>query len=411
MISWQAFAQHVREALESFHDPVRLQINPLAQLLRLQHAPGETLATPLRELLRQAIESLRPPPSVPPSSPEWSGYRLLWQRYVQSRSRYAICEELGLSQASYYRRLQEALHAVASILWERYQEISASQGEEDKPGALSPQERAAEEAMRLARESPRELVPLEDLLESVRRTILPLAEQQRIPLRVEAASDLPSTYGDLSVLRQIVLNILTEGMAYADKGGLHLSVAQRANEIVWQLRGVASPKSLEDELERRERLLISQKLLEIYGGRLWLERDERGMLRLAFALPIVVPRRILVIDDDEDTISLYQRYLRGLGYVLHVARNREQLEAQLAQALPDLILLDVLMPRWDGWLILQQLKMRPETASIPVVICSVLSQPHLALALGAEEVLQKPISEALLVRTVRSILDRGGSAD
>jgi len=117
LISRQAFAQHVKEALENFHDPVRLQNNPLAKLMRLQFVPGETLATSLRELLRQTIESLRPVTLVPSSSPEWSGYRLLWLRYVQSRSRYAICEDLGLSQASYYRRLQEALEAVVSILW------------------------------------------------------------------------------------------------------------------------------------------------------------------------------------------------------------------------------------------------------------------------------------------------------
>ena len=68
------------------------------------------------------------------------------------------------------------------------------------------------------------------------------------------------------------------------------------------------------------------------------------------------------------------------------------------------MLLDVLMPQEDGWDILQSLKTLPETASIPVVICSVLSQPHLALALGAAEVLRKPISEETLLATVKKVL-------
>jgi CheY-like chemotaxis protein len=51
----------------------------------------------------------------------------------------------------------------------------------------------------------------------------------------------------------------------------------------------------------------------------------------------------------------------------------------------------------------------PETAAIPVVICSVLSQPSLALVLGAEEVLQKPIDEGDLLTTVQRVLAQAGS--
>ena len=59
------------------------------------------------------------------------------------------------------------------------------------------------------------------------------------------------------------------------------------------------------------------------------------------------------------------------------------------------------MPEEDGWAILQYLQENSSTAEIPVVICSVLSQPQLALALGAKEVLQKPISREELLATVR----------
>ena len=412
MIPRQAFAQRVKEALDNFHDLVCLQINPLAKLMRLQQSPGETLATPLRELLRQTIESLRPPASVPPSSPEWSGYRLLWLRYVQSRSRYVICEELGLSQASYYRRLQEALDAVVGILWEQYQRSGAllaadGIGEDE----LSPQERAIEEAVKLARESRRESVPLDELLESIKQTILPLAEQQGVPINLDGPINLPAAYGDPSVLRQIILNVLAEGIALATEKGVQLLIEQRGEETIWRLKGFAVSRTAKGELEQRNRFIISHRLVEVYGGQLWFESDDQGASLLFFTLPVAKPSCILIIDDDEDTISLYQRYLQGHDYALTAARNREQLEMQLAEALPDLILLDVLMPRWDGWMILQQLKMRPETAAIPVVICSVLSQPRLALALGAAEVLQKPISEKVLLRTIQTLLAQADNRD
>ena len=63
------------------------------------------------------------------------------------------------------------------------------------------------------------------------------------------------------------------------------------------------------------------------------------------------------------------------------------------------------MPRLDGWMILQRLKTLPETAHIPVVICSVLSQEHLALSLGAVQVLRKPVSSETLINTVEELLD------
>lgn len=132
---------------------------------------------------------------------------------------------------------------------------------------------------------------------------------------------------------------------------------------------------------------------------------------LCFTIRAIKPKTILIIDDDGDTISLYQRYLQGQDYVLQVAQSGDQAQALIAGGVPDLILLDVLMPREDGWDILQRLRAAPETASIPVVICSVLSQSRLALALGAVEVLGKPLDQAALLRTVQRLLSRQGSAE
>ncbi len=63
----------------------------------------------------------------------------------------------------------------------------------------------------------------------------------------------------------------------------------------------------------------------------------------------------------------------------------------------------------DGWSILQRLKADPHTSDIPVVVCSVLPQPELALSLGAARVLQKPVSSAKLIETVQAVLAPGDS--
>ena len=152
---------------------------------------------------------------------------------------------------------------------------------------------------------------------------------------------------------------------------------------------------------------VSRSLLEAYGGSLRFGQDAKGERFLYFSVPAIKPKTILMVDDDADTVSLYKRYLGGEEFALRIARNWEELRASLAEGRIDLVLLDLLMPDEDGWDILQHLKASPETASIPVVVCSVLSQPRLALALGAAQVLQKPIDQAVLLRAVRSLIGKG----
>jgi len=71
------------------------------------------------------------------------------------------------------------------------------------------------------------------------------------------------------------------------------------------------------------------------------------------------------------------------------------------------------MPREDGWDVLQQLRTSPATVSTPVIICSVLSQPQLAVSLGASAVLSKPLSREALLTAIGQVLppeDSVGSA-
>ena len=210
------------------------------------------------------------------------------------------------------------------------------------------------------------------------------------------------------MIRHAILNVLTDALRLSKSGLLQVAVRPQEAEIVWEIRGLEG--SVADQaLRQLTGFLVGSALLEFYGGQVWLSCEAEGDV-LRFTLPVISPKMILIIEDDTDTINLYRRYLRRTNYVVQVARSQEQLDALLADTRPDLILLDVLMPRLDGWTILQQLKTLPEMARIPVVICSVLSQERLALALGAARVLRKPVSSDTLVRTVEEFLAQVDSA-
>ena len=409
MISEECFTAHVKDALSGYHDPVLLETNPLVTLLALRPAPGEAAASSLRQLLRETIEALRPAQSAWATGREALGFRVLWLRYIEGRSQYAIGAELGLSRASVYRHHQQAVDACVRMLWRKYQEAQAREQAPEAGEYGTAHSQAAEEAAKLAREANRQAVPLSALLDSARQIVLPLAEQRGVTLQIVAPSEPTTIWGDPAILRQIILNMLTKALRLAAADTLECAVDVRQGETLWRLAGLAEAQHSRRGSQDLDGFQVSRALLEVYGGRFWLESDKPGGATLCFSLPIGRPKSILIVDDSLDTIRLYQRWLQAHDYAVTWARSAQQMKAQLPEDKPDLVLLDVLMPREDGWDMLQYLKAMPETAAIPVVVCSVLDEPGLALALGAAEVLHKPILEETLIRAVGSALGQANS--
>ena len=154
---------------------------------------------------------------------------------------------------------------------------------------------------------------------------------------------------------------------------------------------------------------MGNELLQVYGGRAWHDTTKAGRPCVRFTIGVRDPQSILVVDDDQDTIDLYRRFLGRTDYVVRQANTAEEAEAELARAVPALVLLDVLLPRRDGWTILDTVRSQPATSQTPVIVCSVIEQPELAIALGATMVLNKPITEEQLLGAVRQVLQQADS--
>jgi CheY-like chemotaxis protein len=99
---------------------------------------------------------------------------------------------------------------------------------------------------------------------------------------------------------------------------------------------------------------------------------------------------VLVIDDNADTLQLLQRYMEGTRYRIVATENPGDAMSLVEEANPQIIVLDVMMPAVDGWGILRQLRQDIATSSLPVVVCTVLPQRELAIALGASDFIRKP---------------------
>jgi CheY-like chemotaxis protein len=100
---------------------------------------------------------------------------------------------------------------------------------------------------------------------------------------------------------------------------------------------------------------------------------------------------VLVIDDDPSTRDLLTRFLAREGFTVRVAADGRSGLALAELLKPRVILLDVTMPRMDGWEVLRSLKSDPRLAAIPVVMCTVIDEQTLGFTLGASDYLLKPV--------------------
>src|SRR6202163_4448133 len=119
------------------------------------------------------------------------------------------------------------------------------------------------------------------------------------------------------------------------------------------------------------------------------------------------PPLILVVDDNETNRDILITRLEIHGYRLLQAADGEEALASTAQHSPDLILLDVEMPKLDGFEVCRQLKNDPAMPFIPIVLVTARAASQdvvTGLDAGADEYLTKPIDQAALVARVRSML-------
>jgi DNA-binding response OmpR family regulator len=122
-------------------------------------------------------------------------------------------------------------------------------------------------------------------------------------------------------------------------------------------------------------------------------------------------RSVLIVDDEPNIVLSLEFLLKQAGYEVHIARNGEEAVKAVAKRVPDLIVLDVMMPTLDGYHVCETIRADPKLRAVRILMLTAKSRDverEKALALGADDYITKPFSTRELVERVKTILGPGG---
>jgi len=297
-----------------------------------------------------------------------------------------------------------------------------------------------------------EPVAIAQLIERATIATASLFDQNQVELVVDVDENLPSIRGDEDKLMQVVINLISNAVKFTEQGTVTCKAQKQGETVLVQVIdsgiGIAEedlPKVFEkfkqvgDTLINKPKgtglgLPICKEIIEHHGGHIWVESQMGVGSTFAFWLPMPEShgdmgwqhlvqklthvctedsedqqqqdRVILVVDDDANIRELLSQHLDIEGYEVRQAANGQEAIAQIKQEKPDLVVLDVLMPKLNGFDVAAILKNDPETMQIPILMISADDRSERGYRIGVDQYLTKPISSEQFLQRVQTLLEQ-----
>lgn len=280
---------------------------------------------------------------------------------------------------------------------------------------------------------------VKDIVEQSITMVKERALKHYINLSSSVSDNVTKLYADERKIKQILYNLLSNAIKFTpDNGNVSVSVNKADNEIIFSVEdtGIGIPEEAISKLFypfsqiRLQHpsihegtglgLSLVKTMVELHGGKIWVESRVGKGSKFTFTIPLNIKHSysqqydinikkrgkcnyILIVEDDKSIAKLMSWYLQDAGYKVKVVGDGEQ-AISLAKGLkPDLITLNLSIPKKDGWLVLKSLKSDHETEDIPIIIISSIEEGKEALKLGASSFILKPVDRLTLLREIERV--------
>lgn len=301
------------------------------------------------------------------------------------------------------------------------------------------------------------------LIQSSLQVVREKAMAHRLTLTADVADDMGNIWLDERKVKQILYNLLSNAVKFTPEGGgVHVTARSVGGDALpggdfehyleISVRDTGIGISAEDQkrlftpftqidstLARRYEgtglgLSMVKRLTELHGGAVSLQSTPEAGSTFTVWLPWHAKNDVLssnlpatafsresfvsldsipavggaqplalVVEDDNKAAELMRLQLESFGFrVVRVGSAESALDLAMADP-PNLITLDIELPGMDGWEFLEHLKQLPQCAKVPVIIVSVVADRIRGLSLGADQVLQKPVSRQEFARALAAL--------
>jgi CheY-like chemotaxis protein len=394
---------YLRSALHFLYDPSQLRRSPLVDLFNVSKEPNPSAA--LQKILLDAIEKIRPGQNEPAQARGWLLHDVLFLRYIRGYEREALMSQLALSDRQLSREQKAAIEILGQSLAHDFNlqinlgspahsSATATPLETSSAANIPPAPAVEGPAFSWVENLPTErFASWKSILQSVIELLLPVIQKNNIDFEAHPLEGLPDFRVPQSTLRHSLMNIIGVMIPFAQGRhmGLEAGVMDQALTITSTIRP-AQPAGYGDPAQELQlaSFEVASSLLERVKGILEFKAGDLA-IETVITIPAIEEIPVLVIDDNQDTIQLFQRYAQGTRYSILSAASAIELHTLLEQVHPRIILLDLMMPEIDGWDILSSLRQMPLDPPAALVVCSILPMEKVAQSVGADGFLQKPV--------------------
>ncbi len=290
----------------------------------------------------------------------------------------------------------------------------------------------------------------------------PLLAGKDLVLKNEIDTDIPPVEGDENRLQQVMYNLIGNAIKFTDSGSITVTAKMHDEILMVSVSdtGIGIPedkfKTIFQSFEQADAsiareysgvglgLNITKQLVELHGGKIWVESEVGKGSSFRFTLPVskqpleqkpiddryqeIVPIQenlekeaeiltqkvptkksyILIVDDDPINLQVLENHLTLNQYSVHLVTNGQEALSSLQQRKPDLILLDVMMPKMSGYEVCQTIREEHPANELPIVFLTAKNQVADlmdGLGFGANDYLTKPFSKHELLARIETHIE------